>query len=152
PSGHQCTVSIELTGLSRCTPFSWASFLTKRCTSAGAGWRRNGGAMFSDRARHDLERYARATWCSFDALTVASTGLPADSIDGALRGASRAGYTSPTNIGMLIWAVLAARDLELIAPEESVRRIRRVLDSVSRLERHAASGQFYNWYAPETLE
>lgn len=108
--------------------------------------------MISDSGRRELEGYARATWHSFVKLTVPATGLPADSIDGELRAETRAPYTSPTNVAMLLWAVLAARDLGLIARSEAARRIERALDSLDRLERHAASGQFYNWYDPETLE
>jgi hypothetical protein len=100
----------------------------------------------------DLERYARSTWYSFVKLVVPSTGLPADSIGGALRPDTRASYTSPTNIGMYLWATLAARDLELISWPSAERRLRRALESLSALERHEPSGQFYNWYDPVTLE
>jgi hypothetical protein len=106
----------------------------------------------SDGSRSVLEGYARATWHSFVKLTVADTGLPADSIDGELCAATRARYTSPTNVAMLLWSVLVARDLGLIERGEAALRIERALDSLDRLERHAASGQFYNWYDPETLE
>lgn len=108
--------------------------------------------MISDSGRRELEEYARATWRSFVQLTVPTTGLPADSIDGGLRPESRARYTSPTNVGMLLWAALAARDLDIISREEAAERIALALGSLDRLERHAASGQFYNWYDPETLE
>jgi putative glucoamylase/uncharacterized protein DUF3131 len=99
----------------------------------------------------ELRRYAVDTWRSFEALLAPSTGLPADWIDGGLRPESRARYTSPTNIAMYLWATLAARDLGLIAPAEALQRATRTLDSVAALERHEASGQFYNWYDPETL-
>jgi hypothetical protein len=108
--------------------------------------------MISDSGRRALEGYARATWHSLVQLSVAGTGLPADSIDGELRAEARVRYTSPSNIAMLLWSVLAARDLGIISPAEGVERIRRVLGSLDRLERHTASGQFYNWYDPETLE
>jgi hypothetical protein len=108
--------------------------------------------MISDSGRRELEGYARATWHSLVQLTVPGTGLPADSIDGELRAATRARYTSPTNVAMLLWSVLVARDLGLIARDEAALRVARVLDSLDRLERHAASGQFYNWYDAETLE
>jgi hypothetical protein len=100
----------------------------------------------------ELEGYARATWFSFERLVVPSTGLPADSIGGELRPDTRASYTSPTNIGMYLWATLAARDLELISAASARERIQRVLDSLNGLERHLPSGQFYNWYDPATLQ
>ncbi len=99
----------------------------------------------------DLQRYARATWCSFEKLVVASTGLPADYIGGDLSPEGRARYTSPTDIAMYLWAVLAARDLGFISPQAALERSRQALGSLSALERHERSGQFYNWYDPTTL-
>ncbi len=101
--------------------------------------------------RHELERYARATWRSFEALVVPSSGLPADYIGVELAPDTRARYTSPSNVAMYLWAILAARDLQLIPGTMALRRASRVLDALSRLERHELSGQFYNWYDPATL-
>ncbi len=102
---------------------------------------------------HDpLERYAADTWHSFVKMLHPRTGLPSDNIGGRLHPNTRSEYTSPTNIGMYLWATLAARDLDLISSREATRRIRRTLTSVERLERHEPSGQFFNWYDPATLE
>jgi hypothetical protein len=98
-----------------------------------------------------LERYAADTWHSFEAMVWPATGLPSDNIGGDLSAASRAKYTSPTNIGMYMWATLAARDLKLISRKEAVARIEVTLDSLERMERHEPSGQYFNWYDPETL-
>ena len=99
-----------------------------------------------------LQRWAADTWGSFVAMTNPDTGLPSDNIEGDLDPASRAAYTSPTNIGMYIWATLSARDLQLITPQDARARIATTLDSVAALERHEESGQFFNWYDPDTLE
>ena len=99
-----------------------------------------------------LERWAADTWAGFVAMTNPVTGLPSDNIEGDLDTATRARYTSPTNIAMYIWATLAARDLRIITPQEAGDRIAVTLDSIEQLERHAASGQYYNWYDPDTLE
>jgi hypothetical protein len=98
-----------------------------------------------------LRRYAQATWHSFVKLVVPDTGLPADYIGGDLSPESRARYTSPTDIAMYMWATLAARDLSFISHQAAARRISQVFESLSGLERHPASGQFYNWYDPATL-
>jgi len=94
-----------------------------------------------------LKLYARDTWRSFEAMTYPETGLPADSVsaDGV-----RAGYTSPTNIGLYVWSTLAARDLQIIDPTEARLRIGRVLDMLETMERHTDSGMYYNWYDPAT--
>ncbi len=110
------------------------------------------GAAADGRGHRDpLEQWAADTWRSFEKMVDPQTGLPSDNIDGQLRPRSRSAYTSPTNIGMYLWAVLAARDLDLISDREAVRRIDQTLDSVEQLERHEPSGQFYNWYDPATL-
>ena len=102
-------------------------------------------------ADRTLERYAADTWHSFEAMVWPGTGLPSDNIGGDLSPTSRAKYTSPTNIGVYMWATLAARDLKLISRKEAVARIGLTLDSLERMERHEPSGQYYNWYDPETL-
>ncbi|MCE7988556.1 MAG: DUF3131 domain-containing protein [Caldilinea sp. CFX5] len=96
--------------------------------------------------RETLQMYATATWQSFVVLTHPN-GLPADNINAA---GERAGYTSPTNIGAYIWSTLAARDLQIIKPEEARDRIGQTLQTLAALERHAESGQYYNWYDPAT--
>ncbi|GAA3730294.1 hypothetical protein GCM10022225_10060 [Plantactinospora mayteni] len=97
-------------------------------------------------------RWAADTWRSMVAMTDPGTGLPADNIDGDLATGSRAKYTSPTNIGSYIWSALVARELKLIGERELVGRVDAALSSLARLDRHADSGMFYNWYDPATLE
>jgi len=99
-----------------------------------------------------LARYAADTWRSFERMVDPRTGLPSDSIGGDLRPRSRSAFTSPTNIGMYLWATIAARDLDLISERDAHRRMKSTLRSIGRLERHEPSGQFYNWYDPRTLD
>ena len=96
--------------------------------------------------RQTLQMFASATWQSFVVLTY-PTGLPADHICAT---GERASYTSPTNIGAYIWSTLDARDLHIITHGEAEARIQQTLQTLARMERHAASGQFYNWYDAAT--
>jgi len=98
----------------------------------------------------ELLRWAADTWRSLDALSDPSTGLPADNLAADLAPAGRSRYTSPTNIGGLLWSTVAARDLGLIDAPEAVRRCRAVLKSLARMERERTSGMFYNWYDEAT--
>jgi len=100
--------------------------------------------------RRTLERYAADTWRSFVAMTDPGTGLPADNVAGDLSPASRSRYTSPTNIGAYLWSTVVARDLRLIGRQEATDRMARTLTALHRLERHPASGMYYNWYDPVT--
>ena len=97
--------------------------------------------------RATLERYAADTWHSFVLMTNAATGLPSDNVSAE---GVRAKYTSPTNIGTYMWSTIAARDLGIIKPSEARERIARTLATVAGLEKHVWSGQFYNWYDPDT--
>lgn len=92
-----------------------------------------------------LRRWAADTWRSLDAMTAPVTGLPADNVDAALT--TRSGYTSPTNIAGLLWSTLVARELGIITPGHARQRIARTLATLERMERHQASGMFYNWYS-----
>lgn len=99
-----------------------------------------------------LTRYAADTWRSMAAMVDPATGLPSDNIAGTLDPASRARYTSPTNVGMYLWSTVSARHLGLISTREAENRVRRTLGALGGLTRHPASGQFYNWYDPATGE
>ncbi|MCC2594682.1 DUF3131 domain-containing protein [Tessaracoccus sp. OS52] len=101
---------------------------------------------------HDelLLTWAADTWRSLVAMTDPNTGLVADNIDGDLT--TRSGYTSPTNIAGLLWSTIIARDLRLITPGEARNRISRTLRTLQRMERHDASGMYFNWYDEATGE
>jgi Putative glucoamylase/RTX calcium-binding nonapeptide repeat (4 copies)/Protein of unknown function (DUF3131) len=96
-----------------------------------------------------LERYAADTWRSFDAMTDERSGLPADSLhaDG-----TRSVQTSTTNIGAYMWSALVAREVGLIDRRETVERLDRTIGTLERMERHAPSGQYFNWYDHRTGE
>jgi hypothetical protein len=99
-----------------------------------------------------LRAYARDTWRSFVAMVHPRTGLPADNVGGDLSGDSRSEYTSPTNVGAYLWSAVVARDLGFISRGEARQRMAETLQTVSGLEKHEASGMFYNWYHPATGE
>ena len=96
-----------------------------------------------------LHRYAEGTWASFVAMTDERSGLPADTLkaDGA-----RSVQTSTTNIGAYMWSALVAERLRIIGHRETVDRLGKTLTTLERLERHAPSGQYFNWYDHRTGE
>ncbi len=97
-----------------------------------------------------LYRYATDTWRSFVAMTDPGTGLPADNVGADLSPGSRSRYTSPTNIGAYLWSTVVARDVRLIGRHEALARMSQTLATLAEMERHPASGMFYNWYDPVT--
>jgi hypothetical protein len=94
-----------------------------------------------------LERYASGTWASFAAMTDERTGLPADILEAD---GTRSVQTSTTNIGAYMWSAVVAERLGIIGRGELVSRLRRTLSTLEGMERHAPSGQFYNWYDHRT--
>ncbi|WP_208435571.1 GH36-type glycosyl hydrolase domain-containing protein [Bartonella phoceensis] len=58
--------------------------------------------------------------------------------------------TSPTNIGVYLLSVIAARDFGWISFQETLTRIECTLNSLIKMEKFR--GHFYNWYATDTLK
>lgn len=70
-----------------------------------------------------------------------TTHLPLDNLGpGAVRGT----YTSAANIGVYLWAVVAARDLGLIDTRRADQLAGATLGEVARLSRYR--GMLYQWY------
>jgi Putative glucoamylase/RTX calcium-binding nonapeptide repeat (4 copies) len=101
------------------------------------------GAQAANDDRATLKRYAGDTWASFVAMTDPVSGLPADSLraDG-----DRSVQTSTTNIGAYMWSTLVARELGIVGSGEALTRLETTIGTLEQMERHAPSGQFYNWY------
>jgi hypothetical protein len=97
--------------------------------------------------RKTLMAIARDTWPFFDAATDPPTHLPMDNI--GFRGAPAKGhYTSPTNIGMYFWGVVAARDLGFVSNKGALDRAKKTLAAVEKLEKW--HGFLFSWYSTQT--
>jgi len=93
--------------------------------------------------RRELETIARDTWTFFDAATDPSTHLPLDNI--GFNGApARGTYTSPSNIGVYFWSVVAAHDLRIIGRRAEFERANATLTEVERLSKW--HGFLFSWY------
>ena len=97
-----------------------------------------------------LHEYTADTWRSMAAMADPGTGLVSDNIGADLSPASRAEYTSPTNIGAYLWSAVVARETKLITSAETRKRIALTLKTLPTLEKHEPSGMYYNWYDPRT--
>jgi hypothetical protein len=106
-------------------------------------------AAARDGDRDVMRAYAADTWRSFELMVDPQTGLPSDNVSAS---GQRARYTSPTNIGTYLWSTIAARDLGVIKRREAYARMGKTLASVAELEYHEKSGQYFNWYDPQTGE
>jgi cyclic beta-1,2-glucan synthetase len=96
-----------------------------------------------------LRLTARRTWRFFETfVTTEDHGLPPDNVqdDPTLVIAHR---TSPTNIGLYLLSVIAARDFGWLGTVDAVSRMESTLAAMNSLERF--HGHFYNWYDTRTL-
>jgi len=97
-----------------------------------------------------LRLIARKTWRFFeDFVGQDDNWLPPDNYqeDPSVGVAHR---TSPTNIGLYLMSVLAARDLGYIGVLETIERLERTISTIERMEK--SEGHLYNWYNTITLE
>ncbi len=104
----------------------------------------------SPAARETLREDAAAMWKFYrDLCTEKDHFLPPDNVQftPVRRTAHR---TSPTNIGLMLCAALAACDLGFISEKELGAHVCRTLATVQKLE--TWHGNLYNWYDTETLE
>ena len=100
--------------------------------------------------KRQLRLYARQIWRYFeDFVGEEDNHLPPDHHQEAPK-MSTAHRTSPTNIGLYLLSILAARDLGYISIGEVLSRVRASLASIERLEKW--HGHLYNWYDTRTLK
>lgn len=99
--------------------------------------------------RHYLQGLARDTWRYYQRwVGVEDNHLPPDNVQ-TVPHMMVAHRTSPTNIGMYLLGVACAREFGFIGSAEMADRIRRTLETLDKLPRHA--GHFLNWYDTQSL-
>ncbi|MGH8958362.1 MAG: glucoamylase family protein, partial [Acidimicrobiia bacterium] len=92
---------------------------------------------------------ARRTWTYFERFVTANDNhLPPDNFQEEPEAIAH--RTSPTNLGLYLLSVLAAREFGWIGTVEAITRLEQTIAVMSRLERHA--GHLLNWYDTRTLE
>lgn len=100
--------------------------------------------------KKELRRIARRTWLYYTTFVNAqSNHLPPDNFqeDPEPLIAQR---TSPTNIGVYLLSIIAARDFGWISSEETITRIEHTLNTLKKMEKFR--GHLYNWYETDTLK
>jgi len=100
--------------------------------------------------RESLRVAARRTWLFFERfVTPEDNMLPPDNFQEDPHPVV-AHRTSPTNIGVYLCSVLAARDFGWIGAVETVERLEQTLATLQKLARFR--GHFLNWYDTSTLQ
>ena len=110
-----------------------------------------GGLTSAQRA--NLLGIARDTWKFYGVDVDPVTHLPMDNVTfagGSATPTSYGRYTSAANIGVYLWAVIAARDLGLISRPQARAQLQATLGEVAQLKRF--DGFLYQWYDTTTGE
>ena len=97
--------------------------------------------------RTSLLAIARDTWKFYATDVDPTTHLPLDNVTFAGGSATPTGYgryTSASNIGVYLWAVVAAKDLGLITSAQANDLINATLTEVTQLRRF--DGFLFQWY------
>ncbi len=109
----------------------------------------HGGGVLNSRQRAVLYGIARDTWNFYRADVDPTTHLPLDNLTYKNdQVTTRGAYTSAANIGVYLWAVVAAQDLGLISHAEARDQLTATLTEVSHLKRD--NGFLYQWYDTTT--
>lgn len=96
-----------------------------------------------------LRMVARRTWRFFETFVTAEDNmLPPDNFQEEPRPLI-AHRTSPTNLGLYLLSVIAARDFGWVGTLDTIARLEATLASMVKLERFR--GHFYNWYDTRDL-
>ncbi|CAG7658165.1 GH36-type glycosyl hydrolase domain-containing protein [Paenibacillus allorhizosphaerae] len=104
---------------------------------------------FTPEEAEELRKLSHDIWSFYeDYVTEQDSWLPPDNVQiESEKGIAH--RTSPTNIGMYLTCVLAARDYGFIDTPGLVERLERTVGTIERMEKW--EGHLYNWYDTETL-
>ena len=92
---------------------------------------------------------ARQTWSFFDTFVTAEQNmLPPDNFQ-EIPNAVVANRTSPTNIGLYLLSIVAAREFGWIGTCDAMERLEATFSTLGKLERFR--GHLYNWYDTHDL-
>src|SRR4051795_13008549 len=97
--------------------------------------------------RATLLSIARDTWKFYATDVDPNTHLPIDNVTfagGSATPTSFGRYTSAANIGVYLWAVVAANDLGLVSRPQARALLEATLNEVGHLQRF--KGFLYQWY------
>lgn len=105
--------------------------------------------VFSKDEEQELRKLAADIWAFYEVyVTEEDSYLPPDNVQ--MEGDKGIAHrTSPTNIGLYLACVVAARDFGFIDTPGMIERLERTVDTVERMEKW--SGHLYNWYDTITL-
>ncbi len=110
---------------------------------------RQGHLAIATNTAQELRLIARRTWRFFEKFVAAEDNmLPPDNFQEDPKPVI-AHRTSPTNFGLYLLSIIAARDFGWLGTLDAVERLEATFATLNKLERYR--GHFYNWYDSSDL-
>ncbi|MDF2934945.1 MAG: glycosyltransferase, partial [Paenibacillaceae bacterium] len=108
-----------------------------------------GKPVFSRDEEQELRKLSADIWAFYEAyVTEGDSYLPPDNVQ--MEGDKGVAHrTSPTNIGLYLTCVLAARDFGFIDTPGMIERLERTIGTIEKMEKW--EGHLYNWYDTTNL-
>jgi hypothetical protein len=127
------------------------TFLPAQPVAADNGGGGDGHGSLTSAQRANLLAIAKDTWKFYAPDVDSNTHLPLDNLTyagGSPRPTGYGRYTSAANIGVYLWAVVAANDLGFISRSQARTQLNATLTEVAGLKR--SNGFLYQWYDTTT--
>ena len=104
----------------------------------------------TSKEKEELLEISKRTWLFFDTyINEKNNYLMPDNFDES-RKEEITNYTSSTNVGLSLMAIVSAYNLGFIKQEDALKRIKNIMSTIESLEKW--NGHLYNWYNIKTLK
>ncbi len=141
-----CLLVLSVNGAARLAGIAFCIFfIFGYATARNTSVRR----LVSSKDAEKLKTYAERAFAFFNTVTATDNFLPCDNLSVSPNKAL-AHRTSPTNIGLYMLSLLAARDLDFITTSVLVKRLENTVSTLEALPKYR--GHLYNWYDTRTGE
>jgi cyclic beta-1,2-glucan synthetase len=137
---------LQIIGLTLCAVWDFAPFMIRWLDQPS----KQKVALLTNEEKEELKNLSKQIWDFYeDYVSEQENWLPPDNVQMQPNNGV-AHRTSPTNIGLYLTCVLAAKDFEFIDKNGLLERLDRTLNTIEKMEKW--EGHLYNWYDTETLK
>ena len=151
PRGWRLVLPLVALGVLVATPLQVAGASASQLAGGGANSVLNFQSGFSPTQQATLMSMAKDTWAFYKMDVDPATNLPMDNLTfsgGSASPTTSGRYTSAADIGVYLWAVVAANDMGLVGRPQARALVEATLSEVQKLQRY--EGFLYQWYSTAT--
>jgi Putative glucoamylase/Protein of unknown function (DUF3131) len=149
--GWRLVLPLVALGALVATPLQAAGASASQVGGGGANGVLNFQSGFSPTQQATLMDMAKDTWAFYQMDVDPATNLPMDNLTfsgGSAMPTTSGRYTSAADIGVYLWAVVAANDMGLVGRPQARALVEATLGEVQKLQRY--DGFLYQWYSTTT--